>query len=153
LSSERAIRSAIAPPTSFVPFFSSSHSLVPLLAPRNRPPIHRLKPHQTSYSADVTYHFAKPRCAPKFPTAVLVGQSRSCPILNISLFVRPVFSPLVIALSTLQYHTTLVRRHWQPTATSQRAHIGRSGQLLSIHFGEHRPLVMHSYAELQQEVP
>ncbi|KAH9959309.1 hypothetical protein BC827DRAFT_511188 [Russula dissimulans] len=57
----------------------SSHLSSPSSLPRNRRRAHRLKPHRTSYSADVTHHLAEPRCAPKFLMAVLVGQSRSCP--------------------------------------------------------------------------
>jgi hypothetical protein len=47
----------------------------------------------------------------------LLDRPARAPILDISPLVRPFLSPLVIALSTLQYHTTLVRHHWQPMAT------------------------------------
>jgi hypothetical protein len=55
------------------------------------------------------------------------------PFLTFPLFVRTFLSSLVIAISTLLYHTTPVRCHQQPTATSQRAHVGRRSRPVTVY--------------------
>jgi hypothetical protein len=106
--------------------------VAPLKLTMRPSPIHHLKPRWTSYSADVTCHLAKACSAPKFLTAVLVGQSCSYPHFSFSMPVS--FPSRDSSLDfTVSYHMMLVRRHWQPTSTLQRAHIGRCSRLVTIY--------------------